>query len=46
MFNNVYGCSICFNVMRSFVVARSGLVDYVGFSDVDGKTRIYFDKLV
>ena len=32
--------------MMSFVVARSGLVDDVGFSDVDGKTRIYFDKLV
>ena len=32
--------------MRSFIVARSGLVDDVGFSDVDGKTRIYFDKLV
>ena len=31
MFNNVYGCSICFNVMRSFIVARSGLVDDVGF---------------
>jgi len=26
------------NVMRSFIVARSGLVDDVGFSYVDGKS--------
>ena len=28
--------------MRSFIVARSDVV----FSDVDGKSRTYFDKLI